>query len=74
MDSYTWMCQCWLISKDLHQLGVDIVCSLEDLLRKMYDRDGEREKEREGTPSNRHNLMKKYEFNIIYNDIILQLE
>ena len=31
MNSYTWMCQCWPTSKNLHQLCAYSRCNLEDL-------------------------------------------
>ena len=41
MDSYTWICQCWLTSKNffLHQFCVDVGCCLEDLPGAMDDRE-----------------------------------
>ena len=45
MDSYTWLCQCWPISKNLQQICADTGCSLEDLLGPMVDRDRWRERE-----------------------------
>ena len=35
MDSYTWTCHFWLAGKNLHQLCVEIGCSLEDLVGEM---------------------------------------
>ena len=46
MGPYTWMNQCWLISKSLHQLCVNTGCCLEDLLGAMDDRDGCKERVR----------------------------
>ena len=45
MDLFTWTCQCWLISKNLH------TCNFEDLLR-------ERKRESQGTPCCKRDLMK----------------
>ena len=43
LDFYTWTCQSWLTSKNLHQLYADIGCSLEYLSGMMAARDGWRE-------------------------------
>ena len=48
MDPYTWMCQYWPTSKNLHQLCMDTRCSLKDLLGVMDDKD--RQKESLGNP------------------------
>ena len=47
MDAYTWMYQCWLTRKDLHQLCADY--ALEKTCQKQctIDTDGERERVRE---------------------------
>ena len=47
MDTYAWLCQCWLTSKNLHQLCIDTGCSLEDLPEAIDDRDEWREGIRE---------------------------
>ena len=40
MDSFTWMCQCWQLTRTyLQQLYTGTGCSQEDLLRVMNDRD-----------------------------------
>ena len=43
MNSYTWVHQCRLTSKDLYQFCADTGCSLEDLPGVMIGIDGERE-------------------------------
>ena len=44
IHSCSWMCQCWPISKDLHQLRTDIGCNLEDCQEEwIIGKDSERE-------------------------------
>ena len=40
IDSCTWMHQCWLTIKDLHQIRTDTRCSMENLPEVMDYRDG----------------------------------